>query len=172
MAGKNKNRINLPLLLPVAGLVIEGIVFLILVSYNVEISQSLTFFLLLIASLLLYQVVMQIIQLVKVNTAIKKSNDAKQWAESGREMDAIKEWKKQLLILPRDKYLEILDDVVNTYQKLEMKNGVQKAEHLIKSSHEFFDMINSAKKATPTARQEWQEKSNDLRKMVNELPEA
>ena len=171
MAGKNKNRINLPLLLPVAGLIIEGIVLLILVSYNVEISQSLTLFLLLIASLLLYQVVMQIIQLVKVNTAVKKSNDAKQWVESGREMDAIKEWKNQLLILPRDKYLENLDEAVNAYQKLGMQNGVQKTEHLIKSSHEFFDLVNNAKKATPAARQEWQDKSNALRKMVKELPE-
>jgi hypothetical protein len=153
-------------------LAIEGIVYIILVSYNVEITQSLTLFLLLIAALLLYQVILQIIQLVKVNTAIKKSDDAKQWAESGREMDAIKEWKKQLLILPRDKYLEVLDEVVNTYQKLEMKNGVQKAQHLIKSSHEFFDMVNNAKKATPAVRQEWQEKSNDLRKMVKELPES
>ena len=171
MAGNKKNRINLPLLLPVGGLIIEGIAFAILMSYHVEISQSLSLFLILIASLLLYQVVMQVIQLVKVNIAVKKSGDAKQLIESGHGMDAIKEWKKQLLILPRDQYLQILDEVVNAYEKLGMQNGVQKTEHLIKNSHEFFALINSTKKATPAARKEWQEKAIALRKMVKELPE-
>lgn len=171
MAGSKSRNMNLPLLLPLGGLLIEAIVVLILRSYNVELSQSLTFFLLLIGALLAYQVILQIIQLVKVNVAVNKSEKVKALVDAGKGIEAIKEWKKNLLILPRDQYLETLDEVVNTYQKLEMPNGVKAAKDLIKNSHEFFDMINSAEKATPEARQQWREKSNALRKMVMDLPE-
>jgi hypothetical protein len=172
MAGNRKRNVNLPLLLPVAGLIVEIVAILILRSYNVEFTQNLLLFLLLIGGLLLYQIIMQIIQLVKVYSAIKRSENAKALVESGKGLEAIKAWKKQLLILPRDQYLAVLDDVLNAYQTLEMKNGVQKTEHLIKSSHEFFELVNNTKKATPAARQEWQEKANALRKMVKELPEG
>lgn len=172
MAGKNNKKMNLPLLLPLAGLIIEIIAYLILRSYKVEISQSLAFFLVLIGGLLAYQIVMQIIQLVKVNAAVSKSEKVKALVDAGKGIEAIKEWKKNLLILPRDQYLETLDEVVNTYQKLDMPNGVKAAKDLIKNSHEFFDMVNNTEKATPEARQQWREKSNALRKMVQELPEA
>jgi hypothetical protein len=66
----------------------------------------------------------------------------------------------------------VLDDVLNAYKTLEMKNGVQKTEHLIKKSQEFFDMVNDTKKATPEIRQEWQTQSIALRKMVKDLPES
>jgi hypothetical protein len=172
MAGKKSRQMNLPLLLPLGGLIIEGIVYIVLISYNVKISQSLAFFLILIGGLLAYQVVMQVIQLVKVNVAISKSEKAKELVDSGNGIEAIKEWKKHLQILPRDQYLETLDEMVNAYQKLEMDDGVKAAKDLIKNSHEFFDMVNNAEKATPEARQQWREKSNALRNMVKELPES
>jgi len=172
MAGKKSRNMNLPLLLPLGGLLIEVVVYLILRSYNIEISQSLLFFLVLIGGLLVYQVVMQIIQLVKVNVAVNKSEKVKALVDAGKGIEAIREWKKNLLVLPRDQYLETLDEVVNTYQKLEMPNGVKAAQDLIKNSHEFFEMVNSAEKATPETRQQWREKSNALRKMVQDLPEA
>jgi hypothetical protein len=115
---------------------------------------------------------MQIIQLIKVDKAVSKSEKAKALAESGQGLEAIKEWKKDLLILPRDQYLKTLDDVVSTYQKLDMPNGVKAAQELIKNSHEFFNMVNNAAKATPEVRQAWRVKSNSLRKMVQELPES
>jgi hypothetical protein len=115
---------------------------------------------------------MQVIQLVKVNVAISKSEKAKELVDSGNGIEAIKEWKKHLQILPRDQYLETLDEMVNAYQKLEMDDGVKAAKDLIKNSHEFFDMVNNAEKATPEARQQWREKSNALRNMVKELPES
>lgn len=172
MAGKKSRNMNLPLLLPLGGLLIEVVVYLILRSYNIEISQSLLFFLVLIGGLLVYQVVMQIIQLVKVNVAVNKSEKVKALVDAGKGIEAIREWKNNLLVLPRDQYLETLDEVVNTYQKLEMPNGVKAAQDLIKNSHEFFEMVNSAEKATPETRQQWREKSNALRKMVQDLPEA
>lgn len=172
MAGKKSRQMNLPLLLPIAGLVIEIIVYLILISYNVEISPSLMFFLLLIGGLLAYQVVLQIIQVIKINVAVNKSDNVKALVESGQGIEAIKVWKKNLLILPRDQYLETLNEVVNTYQKLDMPNGVKAAQDLIKNSHEFFDMVNNAEKATPEVRQEWRVKSNSLRQMVKDLPES
>ena len=172
MAGKNKRSVNFSLLLPVAGLIIEIIAILILKSYNVEFDQNLLFFLLLIGAILLYQIIMQIIQVVKVNLAVKKSADVKALVESGQGLEAIKAWKKELLILPRDQYLVVLDDVLNAYQTLDMKNGVQKTEHLIKKSNEFFDLVTNTKKPTPEAREEWQKQSIALRKMVKELPES
>jgi len=172
MAGKKSRQMNLPLLIPLAGLLIELIAYLILRSYKVAISPSLGFFLVLIGGLLAYQVAMQIIQLIKVDKAVSKSEKAKALAESGQGLEAIKEWKKDLLILPRDQYLKTLDDVVSTYQKLDMPNGVKAAQELIKNSHEFFNMVNNAAKATPEVRQAWRVKSNSLRKMVQELPES
>jgi hypothetical protein len=172
MAGNNKRRVNLSLLLPVAGLVIEIIAILILRSYNVEFNQNLLFFLVLIGGILLYQIIMQIIQIVKVNLAIKKSADLKALVESGQGLEAIKAWKKELLILPKDPYLATLDDVLNTYQTLEMKNGVQKTERLIKKSKEFFALVENNKKPTPDDRKEWQTHSVALRKMVKDLPES
>ena len=172
MPAKNKRSVNLPLILPLAGLAIEIIAIIILLSYDVEFNQNLLFFLVLIAGLLLYQIIMQIIQLVKVNRAVKQAAEAKALVESGRGLEAIKAWKKQLLVLPRDQYLVVLDDVLNAYKTLEMKNGVQKTEHLIKKSNQFFDLVNDTKKATPEIRQEWQTQSIALRKMVKDLPES
>ena len=172
MAGKKIRQMNLPLLLPIGGLIIEGIVFSILLSTNTPISPSLMFFLILIGGLLAYQIVLQIIQVIKVNVAVDKSKNVKDLVDSGKGLDAIKEWKKNLLILPRVQYLETLDNVVNTYQKLDMPNGVKAAQDLIKNSHEFFNMVNDADKATPEVRQQWRVKSNSLRKMVKDLPES
>ena len=172
MAGNKSRQMNLPLLLPLAGLIVELIVFVILRSYNVTISPSMLFFFALIGLLLAYQIVLQIIQLVKVNMAVNKSQDVKAMVEAGNGLEAIKIWKKNLLVLPRNQYLQTLDDVVNTYQKLEMPKGVKAAQDLIKNSHEFFDMVNSAEKATPEIRQQWRVKSNELRKMVQDLPES
>ena len=172
MAGNKSRQMNLPLLLPLAGLIVELIVFVILRSYNVTISPSMLFFFALIGLLLAYQIVLQIIQLVKVNMAVNKSQEVKAMVEAGNGLEAIKIWKKNLLVLPRNQYLQTLDDVVNTYQKLEMPKGVKAAQDLIKNSHEFFDMVNSAEKATPEIRQQWRVKSNELRKMVQDLPES
>ena len=172
MAGNKSRQMNLPLLLPLAGLIVELIVFVILRSYNITISPSMLFFFALIGLLLAYQIVLQIIQLVKVNMAVNKSQDVKATVEAGNGLEAIKIWKKNLLVLPRNQYLQTLDDVVNTYQKLEMTKGVKAAQDLIKNSHEFFDMVNSAEKATPEIRQQWRVKSNELRKMVQDLPES
>ena len=172
MAGNKSRQMNLPLLLPLAGLIVELIVFVILRSYNITISPSMLFFFALIGLLLAYQIVLQIIQLVKVNMAVNKSQDVKAMVEAGNGLEAIKIWKKNLLVLPRNQYLQTLDDVVNTYQKLEMPKGVKAAQDLIKNSHEFFDMVNSAEKATPEIRQQWRVKSNELRKMVQDLPES
>ena len=44
MAGNKSRQMNLPLLLPLAGLIVELIVFVILRSYNVTISPSMLFF--------------------------------------------------------------------------------------------------------------------------------
>ena len=94
MAGNKSRQMNLPLLLPLAGLIVELIVFVILRSYNVTISPSMLFFFALIGLLLAYQIVLQIIQLVKVNMAVNKSQDVKAMVEAGNGLEAIKIWKK------------------------------------------------------------------------------
>ena len=104
--------------------------------------------------------------------AVNKSQDVKAMVEAGNGLRQLKFGRRISWSSPRNQYLQTLDDVVNTYQKLEMPKGVKAAQDLIKNSHEFFDMVNSAEKATPEIRQQWRVKSNELRKMVQDLPES
>lgn len=171
MTNQNKNRANLSLLLPLGLLLVEVIAIVVLLLSGFEINQTLTFFFVLLGIFLLWQVGRQLITQWRVKQAIKKTSEADSIALSGRPMDAMKIWKKLLLSLPRDKYLETLSKMENVYKDEEMEEAVQQVKAIHSESLEFFDMTRNIKRITAKDRRKWQARAYELRKMISALPE-
>lgn len=171
MIDKNKKRPNLALLLPLGLLVVEAIAILVLLLTDTEITQSLIYFFVLLGIFLLWQVGRQLLTEWRVKQAINKARQAESIAESGRPMEAVKIWKKVLLSLPRDKYLEVLANMEQAYKNEEMEAAIQQVKAIHSESIEFFNMTQNIKRITPKDRRNWQARAYELRKMISALPE-
>lgn len=171
MTDQNKKRPKLSLLLPLGLLVVEVIAILVLLLTGFEITQTLIYFFVLLGIFLIWQVSRQLITKWRVKQAIKKAREAESIVESGRPMEAMKIWKKFLLSLPRDEYLEILSKMENVYKNQEMDEAVQQVKAIHSESLEFFEMTRNIKRITPKDRRKWQARAYELRKMISALPE-
>lgn len=171
MTDQNKNRTNLSLLLPLGLLLVEVIAIVILLATGFEINQTMIFFFFLLGIFLLWQIGRQLITQYRVKQAVKKTREADSIAESGRPMEAMKIWKKLLLSLPRDKYLETLSKMEKVYKNQEMEEAVQQVKAIHSESLEFFDMTQNIKRITAKDRRKWQARAYELRKMISALPE-
>jgi len=171
MTDQNKKGPNLTLLLPLGLLLVEVIAIVVLLLTGFEINQTLIFFLALLGIFLLWQVGRQFFTQWRVKQAIKKASEADSIAEAGRPMEAMKIWKKLLLSLPRDKYLQTLANMEKVYKDQEMEEAVQQVKAIHSESLEFFDMTQNIKRITPKDRRKWQARAYELRKMISALPE-
>lgn len=172
MAERPKKQPNWPLLMPIGLLLLEIIVFAVMRLVNFEITQYLFYFFILLGLFLIYQIAKQLITLWRVKSAVKQLEATNQLAESGQAMAAIKQWKKLLMSLPRDKYLEVLALIEATYQKEDMPKAVQQVRLVHSESIEFFELAASTQRATAKDRQEWQNQAYELRNMIKALPES
>lgn len=171
MAENKKSQPNWPLLLPIGLLVVEIIVVVIMRLSGFAISQYLFYFFIILGFYLLYQIGKQLILQMRVRNALNKLVEAKQLADSGKPFEAIRAWKILLLQLPRDKYLEVLTLIEETYQQLGMTKAVQQTKNIHSESIEFFELTGQVQRATNQDRQDWQLQANELRNMINDLPE-
>lgn len=171
MAENKKTQQNWPLLLPIGLLIVEGIVVAIMLLTGFTISQYLFYFFILLGVYLIYQIGKQLFILLRVNNAMKKFTEAKHLAETDKPFEAIKAWKRLLLQLPKEKYLEVLSLLEETYQKLGMAKAVQQTKNLHSESIEFFELTSQKEKPSNKERQTWQLRVNEIRKMIINLPE-
>ena len=171
MTDQQNPKINTALLLPIGLLILEVIAVLVLITTGYEITTSLTIFLIFLGFFLLYQIVRQVIVLVRVRGAVAKMADAKRLADSGKPLEAIKAWKKLLLNLPKEDYLQVLSLVKETYQALEMHRAVQKVKTIQNKSDDFFEMLKNADRYAKEDRRQFQSQAMELRQMIKSLPE-
>ena len=171
MTDQNKKRPNLSLLLPLGLLLVEVIAILVLLLTGTEITQSLIYFFVLLGIFLFWQVGRQLLTEWRVKQAINKAREADSIAKSGRPMAAMKIWKKILLSLPRDKYLDTLSKMEDTYKDQGMKEAIQQVRAIHSESVEFFNMTQNIKRITPKDRRNWQARAYELRNMISALPE-
>jgi hypothetical protein len=171
MAENKKKQPNWPLLLPIGLLLVDIIVIVVMRIAGYGISQYLFFFFILLGIFLLYQIGKQLIALWRVQSAIGKLGDAQKLAESGQPMEAVKLWKKLLLSLPRDKYLEVLSLIEDTYKHENMSKAVQQVKAVYSESIEFFKMTKNVEQITAKDRRDWQARAYELRNMISVLPE-
>ena len=172
MSENNKTQPNWPLLLPIGLLVVEIIVVAVMRLAGFTISQYLFYFFIILGVYLIYQIGKQLIAQIRVRSALNKLAEAKQLADSGQSFEAIKEWKKLLLQLPREKYLEVLSLLEETFLQLEMPKAVQQTRNIQSESVEFFEATKQTQRVTNQDRQDWQMRANEIRNMINDLPET
>ncbi|MDY6873305.1 MAG: hypothetical protein SVR81_04975 [Chloroflexota bacterium] len=171
MAETKKNQPNWPMLLPIGLLVVEIIVVVALLALGYEITQYLFFFLILLALFLLYQIGKQLIMNRRLKKMISEIAAAKELAGSGQYLEAVKEWKRLLLMLPRETYLEALDQLEDSYTRLEMPQAVSQVRTIHSESIEFFSATENIRKMSMQDRQKLQKRSNQIRDMIRALPE-
>ncbi len=169
-AQKKKNDLNLPLLIPLGLLILEIIVVIVLLGTGYEISGFVLVLLIFLAVFLTYQAARQFWMRLQVKKGISGMQQAEDLMESGETLEAIKQWKKILLKLPRDKYLDVLTQMENAYKELDMEKAVQQVRAIQSESIEFFEMTKVATKFTSKDRRNWQSKAFELHKMVQALP--
>lgn len=170
MKEKNNNRVNLALLLPLGLLIIEIIVVVVLLGSGYEISEFLFIFLIFLALFLLYQISRQLWIGWQMKKAIAGLERAEELADSGKPLEAIKQWKQILLNLPQEKYLDVLHRMEETYDTQDMTKAVQQVRAIQSESIEFFEMTKVAKNFTPQDRRKWQARAYELQKMIKALP--
>ncbi|MCB2210410.1 hypothetical protein KQH62_05910 [bacterium] len=171
MAKTDKNQTNWPLLLPVGLLVVEIIVVIVLLAMGYEITQYLFFFFVLLALFLLYQIGKQLVMNRRLKKMINEMVAAQELADSGQYLEAVKEWKRLLLLLPREAYLEVLNNLEDAYTQLEMPKAVSQVRTIHSESIEFFSATDEIQKMNMQERQELQKRSNQIRDMIRALPE-
>ena len=171
MSEKPKSQPNWSLLLPAILLVFECIALIALNLFGYTIPQSLRYVFLALGLFLFYRVVRHLSATLRVQRALRKLKAAENLVEAGQLMSAIKEWKKLLLNLPEDKYLEILNRIEKIYEQEDMSDAVQETKMVQAESIEFFEAISTGDTRSFIGRQDWQNKAISLRNMIRNLPE-
>ncbi|HCU57287.1 MAG TPA: hypothetical protein DF984_03515 [Anaerolineaceae bacterium] len=171
MADKSKLQPNWSLLMPAILLVIECIALIALHQLGYTIPQNLRYVFLALGIFLLFRIFRLLTATLRVKNALRQLKSVDKLVESGQLMTAIKEWKKLLLSLPEDKYLEILNSVEKVYEKEEMLDAVKETKMVQAESIEFFEAISAANNEKLISRQDWQNKAIALRNMIRDLPE-
>lgn len=171
MTENKKQRLNPLLLLPAGLLVLEIVIYIILGIAGYEITKSLTTVFILFAIFLIYQIGKQLYLKWRVTNAVKKIETAQELADSGSPMMAIRLWKKLLLNLPKEHYLDVLSAMKETYQQAGMIDAVQQVKAIQSESIEFFEWTRNVEGRTAKDRRKWQNRAIALRTMVKALPD-
>jgi transcriptional regulator of acetoin/glycerol metabolism len=171
MTESNRKQPNWPLLLPIGLLIVEITVVIVMLALNYTITQYLFFFLLLLALFLVYQIGKQLLMNRRLKKMVNEMVAAKELADSGKPMEAVKEWKKLLLALPREAYLEALNQLEDVYKQMEMPQAVKQVKTIHSESIEFFNATENIQRMSIQDRQNLQTRSNQIRDMIRALPE-
>ncbi len=170
MAEENKIQRNLSLILPLGLLVVEVIVVVVLLGSGYQITEFLFVFLILMGLFLIYQISLQLWlgrQLKKAMTGLEK---AELLIESEKPLEAIEQWKRVLLSLPKEKYLDVLVKMEQAYESQNMVAANQQVRLIQSKSIEFFEMTSVAKNLSPDDRRKWQAEAVELKEMIRTLP--
>ncbi len=170
MAQNKKKRIDLPLLLPLGLLLVEIIAIVVLLVIGFEITQYLLYFFIILAVYLIYQISRQLLTRTRVMRAIRQKEEGERLAEAGESIQAIQIWKKSILQLPQEQYIDTLEKMAEVYGVLNMTAAVQQTKAILQESRTFFEAQVDYQKMNPKERREWQGKAYQLREMINKLP--
>lgn len=170
MTQENKKQHNLSLLLPAGLLLLEIVAVIVLLASGYEITEFLLTFFILLGLFLLFQVARQLFTTWRVNRSFKRINAADEFAESGQPLEAIKIYKKNLLSLPKEKFLNVLFKMRRIYEEQNMVEAVQQVKAIHSESLEFFEMTKNRKRASYNDRRNWQARAIELRNMIKALP--
>ncbi len=170
MENKKKNNIDWLIILPASLLLIEAIIVVVLLATGYEIDQALMFFLILLAAFLIFQIWRHLSTRLRVQRSVAKIEEGKDLVDSDQPYEAISLWKELLLSLPRDKYLDVLTLLEETYEEQNMSEAVQQVKAIRAKSVDFFEMTKISQKATAKDRKDWQARALELRKMIKALP--
>lgn len=171
MAEPDEKRINWPLLLPIGLLMVEIIAVIVMLALNTTITQYLFFFLLLLSLFLIYQIAKQLIMNHRLTKMVAEMAAAEELADTGKPMEAVKAWKKLLPALPREAYLEVLDQLEDTYMQMEMSKAAKQVKTIHSESIEFFNATENVRRMNMQDRQTLQARLNAIRAMILALPE-
>ena len=170
MVNNTKRKIDWLLILPAGLLLIEGIIVIVLLATGYEITQPMMFFFILLAAFLAFQVWRHLSTRIRVQKAVAKIDEGITLVDSGEPFEAIRLWKELLLSLPRDKYLDVLNKLEDTYGEQNINEAVQQVKSIRSESLNFFEMTKNPQKATAKDRKDWQARALELRKMIKALP--
>ena len=170
MVNNTKRKIDWLLILPAGLLLIEGIIVIVLLATGYEITQPMMFFFILLAAFLAFQVWRHLSTRIRVQKAVAKIDEGMALVDSGQPFEAIGLWKELLLSLPRDKYLDVLNMLENTYGEQNIYEAVQQVKAIRSESLNFFEITKNPQKATAKDRKDWQARALELRKMIKALP--
>lgn len=170
MTDNKKQKINWPLILPAGLLLIESIIVVVLLATGYEIDPLMMFFFILLAAFLAFQTSRQLLARIHVRRAVGKIDDAKALIDNRQPYKAISLLKELLLRLPRDKYLDVLTILEETYADQNMDEAVGQIKAIHFESLNFFEMTKNPQKATAKDRKDWQARALELRKMIKALP--
>lgn len=170
MTEKYKKNINLQLLLPISLLILQVIAIAGLLTAGFIITPFMLSFFIIVSLFLIYRITPQLLVMWRVKQAMMKITNAENLAKLGKPMRAIKIWKKSLINLPKDKYLEVLEMIKQTYQEQNMTEAVQQVNAIQSKSAGFFKKIKISKQATRRDQRDWQSRAFELQKMINALP--
>jgi hypothetical protein len=171
MSDKPKSSPNWSLLMPVLLLLTECIAILVMRLMGYTITHNLLYFFIALGIFLIYRIGKYLIASWRVRNAIRQLNSVDKLIESGQPMEAIRQWKKLLLSLPQDKYLEVLSRMEKVYEQEEMPKAALEVKMVHSESIEFFEALSETNKNKLINRQDWQSRAIALRNMIRALPE-
>jgi len=171
MDKENKSNLDLSLILPLALLILEAAVIIVLVASGYEITQTLIILFILLGVFLIYQIGRQLVGRWRINQAVTKIKEGQVLADAGKELQAVKLWKSLLYTLPEEQFTEVLQRIESVYENENMQEAVQQAQAIQSASKDFFEMSRNLRKATPQDQRDWRAKAFELQKMIKALPE-
>ena len=171
MSAKPKLQPNWSLLMPAILLLVECIALIALNLMGYRIPQNLLYIFIALGIFLVYKIGKQASAILRVKSALQQLKSVDKLVEAGHVMAAIKEWKKLLLNLPENKYLEILQRMETIYAQEDMQEAVKETKMVHAESVEFFKAFSAINNHQMITRQDWQNKAISLRNMIRALPE-
>ena len=171
MSAKPKLQPNWSLLMPAILLLVECVALIALNQMGYRIPQNLLYIFIALGIFLVYKIGKQLSTILRVKGALRQLKSVDKLVEAGHGMAAIKEWKKLLLSLPEDKYLEILQRMETIYAQEDMQEAVMETKMVHAESVEFFEAFSATNNHQMITRQDWQNKAISLRNMIRDLPE-
>ena len=171
MSDKPKFHPNWSLLIPEILLLIEAIAFITMRQMGYKISRNIQYIFIAFGLFLIYRIAKHYILTWRVRKAIRQLKSVEKWIETNQPMAAIREWKKLLLNLPQEKYLQVLTLMEKVYAQENMPKATQAVKMVYAESIEFFEAVSGNNKEKLMDQQDWQNRVVNLRNMIRALPE-
>ena len=149
-------------------IIIVGVVILYFVDY--DFTEYLILFILAFSGFLITQIARNIIKEVQYRKAYKELETAKVLATSGREIEAIKRYKKLLYKIPAHQYSLVTTELYKVYKMLKMTNAKIQIKRLEKKALDYFEMSKNFRRMNREEKIEFRNLGDELSLLINKLP--